>query len=302
MSGSFDSARSVVAAASVLSPSLGSRVALTAFFETRPRMRVREIDEPTHERARRGSVRVRDLDLETYEWGRGDDTVLLVHGWRGRASQFATLVRELVYEGHHVVAFDAPGHGDSPGRRTDIRDWVAAIEQLQRAHGRFRAIIGHSFGALAALSAVRFGVVSSSVVTIAGAGTADAFVDEFETAMRLDAVTRRRFERTFLQRIGEDAASVTRRYDAIAHPLPAHVELLAVHDDGDRQMPAARSVRLVEAHAWRARMLRTTGLGHTRVLAADPVLAAIVALCAGGLGAVDALEAVDDVAATAPAR
>lgn len=279
MPGSFESARSLVAVASALSPALGGRAALAAFFETRPRMRVRPDDQPTHERARRRAVRVRDLDLVAYEWGRGDDTVLLVHGWRGRASQFATLVRDLVFEGLHVVAFDAPGHGDSRGRRTDIRDWVAAIDQLQRRHGRFRAVIGHSFGALAALTAVRHGVAAGAVATVSGAGAPTAFLDEFAKAMGLDAATRRGFEHAFLQRISEDEASVVRRYDALAHPLPTGVRLLAAHDDGDRQMPADWSARLVAAHGDRARLVRTDGFGHSRVLTADPVLDALVALC-----------------------
>lgn len=279
MSDSLNAARSVVATASALSPALGGRAALAMFFRTRPRMAVRPDDRPTHDRARRDTVRVRDLDLVTYEWGRGDDTVLLAHGWHGRASQFATLVRDLAFEGLHVVAFDAPGHGDSPGRRTDVRDWVAAIEQLQRRHGRFRTVVGHSFGALAALTAVRLGTVSGSVATISGAGTPTAFVDEFAKTMRLDAATRRHFDRGFLRRIGEDEASLARRYDAIAHPLPAGARLLAVHDDGDRQVPASWSARLVAAHGDRAQLLRTRGFGHTRVLTADPVLDALLALC-----------------------
>lgn len=288
MSDSLSAARSVVAMASALSPALGARAALTLFFETRPRMKVRETDRPTHDRARRGTVHVRGRDLATFEWGRGDDTVLLAHGWRGRASQFATLVRDLVFEGLHVVAFDAPSHGDSPGGRTDIRDWVGAIEQLQRRHGRFRAVVGHSFGAFAALTAVRQGVVSSSVATVSGAGTPAAFLDQFARTMRLDAATRRGFERAFLRRMGEDEASLSRAYDALAHPLPERVRLLAVHDDGDRQMPASWSARLVAAHGERARLLRTSGLGHTRILTADPVLDALVALCTAEVPAAQA--------------
>lgn len=285
MPSTFDIARSALATASAVSPALGGRAALAMFFRTGPHMPVRADDQPTHDRARRGTVPVRDLDLVTYEWGRGDDTVLLAHGWHGRASQFATLVRDLVFEGLHVVAFDAPGHGDSPGRRTDVRDWVAAIEELQRRHGRFRTVIGHSFGALAALTAVRHGVVTGSVAAVSGAGTPIAFLDEFAQTMRLDAATRRHFERGFLRRIGEDEASLIRRYDALAQPLPAGVRLLAVHDDGDRQLPPVWSARLVEAHGDRAQLLRTSGFGHNRVLTADPVLDALVALSVAPGGA-----------------
>ena len=62
-----------------------------------------------------------------------------------------------------------------------------------------------------------------------------------------------------------------------------------MHDRDDRQMPPVDSLRLHAAHGARSRLLLTEGLGHNRVLSADPVLDAVVALTTGGLPAVDAL-------------
>ncbi|MGG1909502.1 alpha/beta hydrolase [Microbacterium sp. NRRL B-14842] len=138
-----------------VTPRLAGDLAYRLFFSTRPRMAVRAADAATHEAARRGSILVRDIPVTTYTWGGGPPTVLLLHGWRGRASQFAPLVRELVAEGLRVVAFDAPAHGSSGGRRTDIRDWVEAAQELEHTHGPFSALIGHSFGGLAALTVAR---------------------------------------------------------------------------------------------------------------------------------------------------
>jgi pimeloyl-ACP methyl ester carboxylesterase len=299
MADPFATARRTVGAASAVSPRLGGRVALGAFFATGRRMPVRADDSETHLRAQRGTVVVRGHDLATYRWGTGDRTVLLLHGWRGRASQFAPLVRELVAERFHVVAFDAPAHGDSPGRSTDIRDWLAATEQLQARFGRFQAIVGHSFGGLAALTAARSGVTTSAVATIAGAGTPAAFLAEFSGAMRLGERTRERFEAGFRRQLGEDAASLVRRYDAAADPLPVGIDLLLAHDDTDRQLSPTWSLALAEAHGDRARLVRTTGFGHVRILSADAVLDAVVGLAAGGLGGVD--RALGGRAATAPA-
>jgi pimeloyl-ACP methyl ester carboxylesterase len=286
---SFTVIRGGIRATSAVSPRLAGRLATQAFSLTQPRMPVREADAVTHFAARRGMLRVGSEDVTTYRWGAGDRTVLLLHGWRGRASQFAPLVRELVSEGFHVVSFDAPAHGDSTGRRTDIRDWIDATEQLQRAHGRFSAIIGHSFGALAGLTAARNGVTTGAVAAISGAASPDAFLGQFSAALDLDAPTRAAFGRSFRARVGEDQASVFARYDAVADPLPAAVDLLVVHDKGDRQMPPLDSQRLHAAHGARSRLLLTEGLGHNRVLSADPVLDAVVALTTGGLPAIDAL-------------
>lgn len=287
MAGSFDTLRSLVNGVGAVSPRLGGDVALRLFFETRPRMPVRSDDAETHAAAERGTVNVRGLELATYGWGSGEDTVLLVHGWRGRASQFARLVRGLVAAGFRVVAFDAPGHGASPGRHTDIRDWLAAIDGLQRTHGRFHTVVGHSFGALATLTAARSGVDVGSVATLAGAASPMPFLDEFSRGMGLSPATDARFRTAFRRRMGVDEASLIARYDAVADPLPTGIELLALHDDGDRQLSPTESTRLVAAHPGRSRLIRTQGFGHNRILSADLTVGAVTALATGGLAAVD---------------
>lgn len=85
-------ARSIHTAAAV-SPRIAGDIAYRLFFTTTPRMAVREADAPTHADARRGGITVGGVDVATYEWGAGPRTLLLLHGWRGRASQFAPLVR-----------------------------------------------------------------------------------------------------------------------------------------------------------------------------------------------------------------
>ena len=272
-------ARSIHTAAAV-SPALAGDIAYRLFFTTSPRMPVRETDAATHADARRGRLTVRGAEVVTYEWGSGPRAVLLLHGWRGRASQFAPLVRELVAAGFHVVAFDAPAHGSSGGRRTDIRDWIDAAEQLQTSHGPFAAIVGHSFGALAALTAARSTVPTLAVAAIAGAASPDAFLAQFAVDLRLDAPTTARLSTRFRGRLGLDEAAVSERYDAAQHPLPASTALLIVHDRDDRRMPDHDSLRLHEAHGERSHLIRTEGLGHTRVLSADATLDAVVTLAA----------------------
>lgn len=281
-----------------LSPRLAGDLAYRLFFSTRPRMAVRAADAATHDDARRGTLLVRGTPVTTYTWGTGPRTVLLLHGWRGRASQFAPLVRELVAEGFRVVAFDAPAHGSSGRRHTDIRDWVDAAEQLDRTHGPFSALIGHSFGGLAALTVARWSGSVPAVAVVAGAAAPDAFLAQFVRDLRLDAATADRLRTRFLRRLRLDPATATERYDAAAHPLPTGTTLLIVHDRGDRRMPDHDALRLHAAHPARSRLVRTVGLGHTRVLSADPTLDAVVALVTGGLDAVDALGTATGRAAT----
>ncbi len=93
-----------IRAASALSPRLGGDLAYRAFFSTAPRMRVRDGDHATHAEARRSAVRIGGVEIAVYEWGSGERAALLLHGWKGRASQFAPLVREL--SARHVGSVD----------------------------------------------------------------------------------------------------------------------------------------------------------------------------------------------------
>ena len=276
MATAIDVARTAIRSARAVSPRLGSAVAFAAFFSTRPRLKVHPRDAATMRAATRERMSVRGTRVVTYRWGYRGPVVVLAHGWRGRGSQFAPLVRSLVADGHRVVAFDAPAHGASRGSRTDVRDWVAALDGLQGRYGPFLAVIGHSFGGFAALTAARHGLQTDAVVTIASAGAPAAFLDEFARMMSLDSDTREGMERLFLRRVGEDAVSLGERYDAVAHPLDPDVPLLVVHGTTDRQLPVAESERLHDAHP-DSRLLLVEGAGHTRVLAAPEVLAAVAA-------------------------
>lgn len=280
MDATLMSAGVVVRGAGRLSPRGGAALALPLFAHVaRPRT-VADADVPTMDRARRSTLRVpgldrRGVDLAVYEWGRGTDVVLLAHGWNGRASQFATLVRELVSEGWRVVAFDAPAHGETPGRRTYLVDWIDALAELQRSHGRVHAMVGHSFGGLATLLAASGGVQVDRVVTIAAPADADVLLSQFRAMLgyddRIAAAVRERFSARYFPGEPDPFA----RLSPLRTPMPSDVRLLAVHDESDRVVPFGELARLGAAYP-SAQIVTTSGLGHNRVLAADAVLDAVV--------------------------
>lgn len=276
-----------IRAADRVAPELAGRIAMPLFRQVLPKLPLRPADRAVHEGAERGTLRVRDRDVVTYSWGRGADTVLLVHGWRGRASQFGPIVRELRAEGFRVVSFDAPANGESAGRHTDIRDYLAVIEGLQAKHGRFHLIVGHSFGSLAALTAVREGTAVGGVAAISGMADARYLVDGFAAKLGLSAATADALAHRFAQRVMPGVADPYRRFDAVAAPLPAAVPLLVVHDRADREVAANEGIRLHAAHGERSRLVLTSGAGHSRILGADVTLDAVTAFATGGLSALD---------------
>lgn len=270
-----------VRAASRVSPDLGAALALPLFRRVGKRAPVVAADLATHRSARRGAVRIPGIrgtgvDVVTYEWGAGERSVLLAHGWQSRASMFAPLVRELRSEGFRVLAFDGPANGDSPGRHTYVVDHLDIIDALTRREGPWHALVGHSFGSLAALMAVHDGVPATRVVGIASAADPRIFVEGFGEMLALSTPTRDALAARYAARDFAGQPDPFERYSAVRHPLPAGMPLLLVHDRGDRRIPFTESERLLAANRGRTRLLATERLSHNRVLRADATLDAVM--------------------------
>jgi pimeloyl-ACP methyl ester carboxylesterase len=268
-----------VRAAGSVSPRWGAAAAMPLFAHVdRPRP-VRAVDLPTMSRSRRSVVRIPGIngtgvDVVAYEWGAGNRTVVLAHGWNGRASQFATLVRELIAERYRVVAFDAPAHGDSAGRSTYLVDWRDVLGALQERYGRFEAIVGHSFGGLAALVSTAGGIETERVVTVAAPAAAETLLTQFQSTLRYPDRTSDALAQLFARRYFPGDADPFAWLSAVRRPLPG-TPLLVIHDDADRRVPFTEASRIADANPG-SRLLSTSGYGHNRILTADPFLDAVV--------------------------
>lgn len=97
-------------------------------------------------------VEANRLRLHLLEWGTAGErpTVLLLHGFQEHAHAWDRLAPLLAAAGHHVVAWDARGHGDSEwigrGGYYHFADYVADAAFVVRHLGGRVAIIGHSMG------------------------------------------------------------------------------------------------------------------------------------------------------------
>jgi esterase/lipase len=71
-----------------------------------------------------------------------------VHGWESRGSTFFKLIPKLVAKGYQAIAWDAPAHGDSPGKHSSVPENARAlVEDLKQGLvEKPIAFIGHSFG------------------------------------------------------------------------------------------------------------------------------------------------------------
>ncbi|MGE5182918.1 MAG: alpha/beta hydrolase [Acidobacteriota bacterium] len=216
--------------------------------------------------------------LAAWRWGRGP-VVLLVHGWEGRGSQLGALVEPLVAAGMTVVAFDAPGHGDSPEHRLYLTDLADCIADVAAAVGPLHGIVAHSFGAAGALLAqVRGGLIAPRYVMLAPNVLIDDAVRRFARVVGLDDRDRDALELRLAAHTGVAPAALS--LDRLVAARDG--SLLIVHDRADREVPFEHGARL--AAAWpTSELIATEGLGHRRILRDPQVLARAVEFLRDGV-------------------
>jgi pimeloyl-ACP methyl ester carboxylesterase len=238
-------------------------------------MAVRPEAAAVHARARRETVAIGTRSAVMYRWGTGPETVLLVHGWRGRGSQFAAIIEALESPARTVIAFDAPGNGDSPGTSTDLRDYLALIRSVAEDAGGLDLLVGHSFGVIGIFVAVREGVRARGLVSIAGTSTMNYTYDTFANALgmprHLSSLLRRKIERDSF----DGDTGIWQRFVAELDPTD-QTPLLVIHDRDDRIVASSQADLIAGAHVGPTTVLFTNGLGHTRVLGDPTVGRAIV--------------------------
>lgn len=258
-----------------VSPGLAAEVALSWWRNPRRTRALRPTEALVMEDA---EVRILPLgrhSIATYRWGSGDNVVLLVHGWEGRAADFVPIVRELRSRDRTIVALDAPGHGRSSGTRTTIPEYGAILAELGQQLGNLDAVVSHSFGTPSVAIATQHGISAARFVSLSGVAQLGGLITTFCGLLGLSDRVATRMRVLAERRMFNGDHTVWDRLSAPESPLPAKSPLLIVHDGEDRLVPFSEADVLMRAHGGNSRMVATQGLGHSRILSDDGVLDAV---------------------------
>jgi pimeloyl-ACP methyl ester carboxylesterase len=252
-------------------PATAERVALDLF--ARP-ARVGVIRDPVGDglQAHRFTIESPRLTapLTAWDWGEGP-TILLVHGWAGQAAQLSSFVAPLVAAGFHVVAFDQPAHGQSPGRRATVVDFAAAVAAVGARLAPIHGVVGHSLGATATVMAARAGLPVERVVLLAPPADPAPFAHGFARRMGLPPARADGVVALARQLIADAGPAV---------PLTPRAPALLLHDRADPEVPFAHSEAI--SAVWPGSQLRPLdGLGHRKLLRDPAVIEAVVAFLGG---------------------
>lgn len=246
------------------------RLFLTPGRQSRPRWEAAHLENCRVEQSHLEGKRV-----TVYRWGNSSKKVLLCHAWGGRGTQLADFVPALVERGFEVVAFDAPGHGDSEGDQTDMVEYAKVVAELARGLGPLRAIVGHSFGAGNVVYAMhRYGVAAERVVLLGCFSDGEWVIDRFGELLNIPTNTVSRMKSTHEKMHGGDIRW-SRNFKiaemAGSDPTPT----LIVHDRNDFEIPYMHAQALVDAGSGKHRLLSTDNLGHRRIVRDSAVVRSV---------------------------
>jgi pimeloyl-ACP methyl ester carboxylesterase len=218
--------------------------------------------------ARRFALPTSSGELAAWQWGAGDRPLVgLLHGWEGHGAQLGAFAAPLVATGFRVLAFDAPGHGESPGEECSAPLIGRLLLEVEKPLGPFHSFVAHSMGAAAAAMAATHGAHPRGMVFLAPPLSQLERIERVVQRSQLAPEAAAAFRAAVARRAGLSLAESDMHYVAKLAPCP----LLALHDPDDPDASYAATAGFVAE--WRgARLVPCPGRGHVRILSTPEVV------------------------------
>lgn len=229
-----------------------------------------------------GSVAAYVFEPPGLQDGKSPKTVLLLHGWSGRAAFMTAFVAPLLAAGFRVVAYDLPAHGVSTGNQLNVPIGVASLAAVARAFAPVHAIVAHSFGGSIAMAAMARTVPgqphvrAGRLALIAAPSSLRQVTRGFGATIGLGARGQAALERRIHVVAGAPVEAFEGRDQLTAWAGPT----LVVHCRDDREVGFQNAEALAQAGPF-VRLEAMSGLGHRRILQGRAVVEAVTRFVAG---------------------
>ncbi|UTW62067.1 alpha/beta fold hydrolase [bacterium SCSIO 12741] len=197
---------------------------------------------------------------------------LLMHGWSGRGLQFREMIAPLLEEGYQVVTFDAPGHGRSTGKESNIILFKDALLKIQQELGFIHLLIAHSLGGAASWYARVEGLEVGKMVSISTPSIPAQIIQEYLVRINASARTGKALEDHVENLVDRSFESFGAYVNA---PLAPAIPTLLFHDLKDKEVSIRHLEKLQEVLP-HAKSSLSDGLGHNRILKDAGIIRQIV--------------------------
>lgn len=184
--------------------------------------------------------------------------VLLVHGWQRHRASLSGFIEPLLAKGKQVIAFDAPAHGESKGKRANPIIYSEAILEVAHEFGPIEGIIAHSMGGGASVIALKEGLEVERLVLLATATNWPYQLRLVAEALGIDA-------KAFIQQIEKNSGKTMEDINAAEISKQLSQAALLFHDPEDARVPYKDSQVLAENWS-NAELITVENLGHGGII------------------------------------
>jgi pimeloyl-ACP methyl ester carboxylesterase len=197
--------------------------------------------------------------IQTYQWGKGEKKILMLHGWQSHSFRWKSYIESLAGEEYTVYTFDAPAHGLSEGAQFTLPLYTEIILHYIESIGELHTIIGHSLGSFAALYSFekKADLKIKQMILLAPPGEVTDFIDFYKTQLNLR-------KKTIHEILVYFESHITKPIDYFkSYNFAQNVKIpgLIIHDEGDLEIPHKYAVAINEN--WKqSKLILTKGLGH----------------------------------------
>lgn len=222
------------------------------------------------------TTKVGHITIQGYRWNKGGiKKVLILHGFESYAGNFDRYIQPLVEKNYEVLAFDAPAHGASGGRKITLPMYIDTIRTIYFEFGTIQSFMAHSFGGLAVthfLEKIPHDR-NTKLALIAPATETTTAIDSFCRFLQLGDRIKKELN-ALITAIG----GVPPSYYSIPRALK-HIkaDILWVHDKDDDVTPITDVQPVIDKQYSNIRFLITYGWGHRKIYREHKVIKSVVA-------------------------
>ena len=263
---------------SKFAPATAGRMAFDLFCTPYPKYKKRKAPAIFNHANKKSVLMTDKTTIHGFEWlplRPNGQTVLIAHGYGSFAYKFEQYISPLTNMGYRVLAFDAPGHGQSEGKHINVVVYQEAIQQIMQQCSPVTHFIGHSLGALTlALIAEQIDQAEKrKFVLIAPATKTTTTFANFFKMMHFDEITKTAFVQEVAKRTSHSI-----EYFAADRALSSYSnKVLWVHDESDLVCPYLDLKDFQKKAPSNIEFLITNGLGHNKVYKTTEVITHIMA-------------------------
>lgn len=213
--------------------------------------------------------------IQGFRWNAASEKkILILHGFESSVVNFDRYVKPLIKKGYCVLAFDAPAHGRSSGKKIDIILYKDFIDYINKQFGIIKGFIAHSLGGLALSLSIEGWEHDHTykVVYIAPAVKTNTAMTSFFEFLKLEKKVQREFEKIIEEKSGHPPSwfSIARS----AKNIKANV--LFIQDKYDDLTPFSDVESIIYANHSNFNFILTEGLGHRRIYRDNKVANTII--------------------------